>query len=393
MCRKVLILLLACLVTIGYAAAEALCFSPIHVNPKTGKDLPTYGKTARKPVKSIQYALSLADGNTTIFCAANAVFNESVIIDKHQITLRAKNPSLPPTINGSKSGPAISIKGPVRATIQDFIIQNGTIGVSCDSARVELSGSTIRNNGRGIDAEACNIVLSNSTITTNTEYGMYLRRNSTGKIENTQFSDNLSRALYIKNNAQATILSSKFQNNGERGIACAHTSSVQIEDSEISGNKGDGVSIAHNSSAYFGWEIGTVISGNGKAGVQVSGSSSLSAEKVTIQGNGSWGAVVGQESSFILEGGTINNNGNDGVLVYAHSIFYLNTGTIDHNTGDGIEVQEGSVVRFYAASGCSVTENGGYGIRCGQGGNAWSKPASLVDNTLGECFACSGICP
>ena len=393
MWRKGMILLMACVVTIGCFASEALSFSPLYVNPKTGKDLPTYGKTAKKPVKSIQYALSLADDNATILCAAKAVFNESIVIEKDRIKLKAQNPSAPPTISGTTSGPVISIQGPVRTTIQDIIIANGSIGVLCDSARVELLADTVKDNGRGIEANASNVLLKDSTISTNSEYGMYLRMNSTGKIQNTQFSDNLSRALYIKNNAHATIIGSKFLNNGERGIACNHTSSVQIEDCEISGNKGDGLFIGRNSSGYLGYETGTVISGNGKSGVVLSESSALQVDKVIIQGNASWGVVMGQESSFVLEGGTITNNANDGVLVFAQSIFYLNKGTIDHNTGDGIEVQGGSVVRFNAATGCAVTDNTGFGIRCGQGSNAWNKPASLTGNALGECSACSGICP
>ena len=276
MWRKGMILLMACVVTIGCFASEALSFSPLYVNPKTGKDLPTYGKTAKKPVKSIQYALSLADDNATILCAAKAVFNESIVIEKDRIKLKAQNPSAPPTISGTTSGPVISIQGPVRTTIQDFIIANGSVGVLCDSARVELLADTIRDNGEGIRSNESNILLRDSTISTNTDYGMYLRANSTGKIENTQFSDNLSRALYIKNNTHATIIGSKFLNNGERGIACAYSSSVQIEDSEISGNKAEGLSIAHNSSGYLGDKTGTVISGNGKSGVIVSGAAPCS---------------------------------------------------------------------------------------------------------------------
>ncbi|MDZ7967937.1 MAG: DUF1565 domain-containing protein [Nostoc sp. DedSLP03] len=235
----------------------------LFVNPGVGDDKASNGSESA-PVKTITYALRLANANTVIMLSTGTYSAETG--EEFPLILK---PGISIQGNPSNQGKEIIIQGGGDYLSRSFGGQNVTI-VGANQAL--LTGVTVTNSnprGYGLWIESSNPVVAENTFTGNTQDG-----------------------ISVSGNAAPTISKNYFDRNGANGITIAGNSSPQVKEN-IFHQTGFGINIAQNAAP--------IVIGN------------------QIQNNRS-GIIVQANARPILRNNSIQDNKEDGLVAIAQAM-------------------------------------------------------------------------
>jgi len=208
----------------------------IYVNSTTGSDASGAGAAEATPYKTITYALTKAQPNTTIQLAP-ATYSTNTgetfpLVIKQGVTLRGDE---------STKGQATLITGGGLYVSPTFARQNVTIrAFDCTITGVTVSNTN--KSGTGIWVESTNPAIANSTFTNNKREGIFVSGTGNPKIENNVFVQNEANGISVTKASQGEIRNNLFQNTGF-GLAIGGTSTPLLEGNQIVQNK-DGIVIS-----------------------------------------------------------------------------------------------------------------------------------------------------
>jgi len=224
------------------AAANAQKSSPVYyVNPQTGTNHATAGKTPETPVKSISYLLQSSLLPGTVINLAPGIYNSS------NETFPLKLPTgvilqgnMPESGNQNQDNREaireVLIVGGDFTTTRSWGQQNVTI-VASD--RSQISGVTVSNplrNGTGIWVETGNPIIRDNIFSKNNREGIFIGDNASPAIANNQFIDNISNGISISNEAGGEIHGNIFKNS-EFGVVIAGNAAPFFTQNQFDGHR------------------------------------------------------------------------------------------------------------------------------------------------------------
>jgi len=192
----------------------------LYVSSSIGKDSGDGTKTA--PLKTITYALKIAQPNTTILLAPGTYSRQTgevfPLILQSKITIKG---------NSFNSGKNVLIQGGGNFNSPTLKQKNITIVATNNSI---LNGVTITNpnlQGYGLWIESNGFVISKNTFTGNRLNGISIVGSNTGIIQKNSFYNNGGSGITISDNSQPEIRDNLFQNTGV-GIKISDDAAPQI---------------------------------------------------------------------------------------------------------------------------------------------------------------------
>jgi parallel beta-helix repeat protein len=204
-----------------------------YINPQTGNNRATAGKTPDTPFQSISYLLQSSLPPGTMIHLAPGVYNSS------QETFPLKLPT-GVILRGHPLEPGDDSQ-PVREVLivgGDFTLtrgwgqQNVTIVAGANS---QISGITVSNplkNGTGIWVETGSPTILNNTLEKNNREGIFIGRNANPRIENNRFVDNVGNGMSITDEATGEIQDNLFENN-QLGVAIAGNAAPTVTANQV----------------------------------------------------------------------------------------------------------------------------------------------------------------
>lgn len=224
------------------AAANPPKSPPVYyVNPQTGNNHATAGKTPENPFKSISYILESSLLPGTVINLAPGIYNSS------NETFPLKLPTgvilqgnMPESANQNQDNREaireVLIVGGNFTPTRNWGQQNVTI-VASD--RSQISGITVSNplrNGTGIWVETGNPIIRDNIFRKNNREGIFIGSNASPGISNNQFIDNISNGISISNEAGGEIRGNIFKNS-EFGVAIAGNAAPVFTDNKFQGHR------------------------------------------------------------------------------------------------------------------------------------------------------------
>ncbi|MBD1845677.1 DUF1565 domain-containing protein [Cyanobacteria bacterium FACHB-63] len=203
----------------------------LYVNPTTGSDQPTAGKTDAAPYRTITFALQQATAGTLIQLAPGNYTEQTgeqfPIVLKPGVVLRGDENS---------KGANFLIQGSGLTPSKVFGNQNATIRAANGG---EIRGVTVTNTvtrGTGIWVEDVDCIIANSTFTNSNREGIFIVGNSNPVVTDSVFTKNSGNGLSITGGARGTIRSNVFNDTGF-GLAIGGTSIPRLEGNQITQNQ------------------------------------------------------------------------------------------------------------------------------------------------------------
>jgi len=224
------------------AAANPPKSPPVYyVNPQTGNNHATAGKTPDTPFKSISYILesSLLPG-TVINLAPGIYYSSNETFPLKLPTGVILQGNMPESANQNQDNREaireVLIVGGNFTPTRNWGQQNVTI-VASD--RSQISGITVSNplrNGTGIWVETGNPIIRHNIFSKNNREGIFIGSNARPGISNNQFIDNISNGISISNEAGGEIRGNIFKNS-EFGVAIAGNAAPVFTDNKFQGHR------------------------------------------------------------------------------------------------------------------------------------------------------------
>lgn len=244
----------------------------LYVNPQSGTDSASAGKTEVAPYRTISYALQQATPGTTIQLASGKYNNEAFpLIIKSNVILKG---------NQSIQGQGVEIIGGGFYYSHTFARQNVTI-LAQDNAQV--FGLTITNpnsRGTGIWIESGQPIISNNTFIDSKREGVFVTGNAAPRIENNRFTNNDANGLSIAKEARGEIRNNIFDHTGF-GIAIGGISTPIVSDNQIRGNR-NGIVLTDSAHPRL---LSNLIEDNRDYGLVIIGQSEPNLDRNTFKGN------------------------------------------------------------------------------------------------------------
>lgn len=349
--KRLSVYLLATLLISALITANAFALT-FYVDASRGHDRPFWGRSAFKPFKTINYAISksckipdIISSETTIK-VAQGTYDETLSIECDSISIEgAGNETTIIDADGSDIA-VITINGAHRVTIKDLTVRRGYDGI------LATKGSAV--------------VLDGVNVEDNTTDGIQIDDGSNAQLSNCTTQRNGRRGIFVYNSSSATfknkIISSK---NTFNGIDIQGNSNVFINAVvESNQNYAQGLQIVTNSSALI--YNGTVSTNdNNSWGILISQSSHLATNNnstISSSGNSIDGILISYGSGLSVNGGTqafFENNDRHGVIVDSGNISTYNNGVliIRNNPSIGLNVYHGGVIDMWSG-GSTIVDNG-----------------------------------
>lgn len=223
----------------------------LYVNPLSGNDDRTSGN-ALSPLRTITYALEIAEPNTVILLAPGTYNTDS----GESFPLRLK-PGVTIQGNPETRGEGIAISGGGASERRHATI------VAVD--RSGIVGVTITNpNGYGVWIDSGSPSLLDNTFTENREDGIAIGGSGSPMVRGNQFIDNNASGLSVAGTSRADIRENTFQ-GADVGLAIAENAMPLIISNQISRNE-DGIVVRQNAQPIL---RGNVITENDRYGVAI----------------------------------------------------------------------------------------------------------------------------
>ncbi|MBD1822757.1 DUF1565 domain-containing protein [Cyanobacteria bacterium FACHB-DQ100] len=202
----------------------------LYVNPTTGSDQPTAGKTDAAPYRTITFALQQATAGTLIQLAPGNYTEQTgeqfPIVLKPGVVLRGDENS---------KGANFLIQGSGLTPSKAFGNQNAAIRAANSS---EIRGVTVTNivtRGTGIWVEDADCMIANSTFTNSNREGVFIVGNSSPVVTDNVFTKNSGNGISITGGARGVIRNNVFNATGF-GLAIGGNSIPRLEGNQITQN-------------------------------------------------------------------------------------------------------------------------------------------------------------
>ncbi len=203
----------------------------LYVNPTTGSDQATAGKTDAAPYRTITFAMQQASAGTLIQLAPGSYTQQSgeqfPIVLKPGVILRGDENS---------KGANVLIQGSGK-TQTKYVIGNQDAAIRAANGN-EIRGVTVTNpvtRGTGIWVEDVDCVIANSTFTNNNREGIFITGNSNPTVTDSAFVKNPGNGVSITASARGSIKNNVFNNTGF-GLAIGGSSIPRLEGNQITQN-------------------------------------------------------------------------------------------------------------------------------------------------------------
>lgn len=203
----------------------------LYVNPSTGADQPTGGRTEAAPYRTITFALQQATPGTVIQLAPGNYTKDTgeqfPIILKSGVILRGDE---------NNKGQNILIQGSGKTLSKTFAEQNAAIRMENSS---EIRGVTVTNKetrGSGIWVEDVDGIITNNTFTNNNREGVFVTGNSNPTVTDNVFTKNGGNGMSITSGARGLIRNNVFNDTGF-GLALGGNSIPRLEGNQITQNQ------------------------------------------------------------------------------------------------------------------------------------------------------------
>ncbi|BAU10204.1 hypothetical protein LEP3755_06840 [Leptolyngbya sp. NIES-3755] len=203
----------------------------LYVNPNTGSDQATSGRTDAAPFRTITFAMQQANAGTVIQLAPGNYTQQSAeqfpIVMKPGVILRGDENS---------KGANILIQGSGATLSKTFGQQNATIRAANGS---EIRGVTVTNTvtrGTGIWVEDVDCIIANSTFTNNNREGIFVTGNSNPIVADSVFTKNGGNGISITSGSRGVIRNNVFNDTGF-GLAIGGNSIPRLEGNQITQNQ------------------------------------------------------------------------------------------------------------------------------------------------------------
>jgi parallel beta-helix repeat protein len=357
--------------------------------------------------KTIAKALTLGDERKPLIVVVRGTCNESVAIDRSDVTLRGE-PGFGSAIHGPDS--AIDTVAVIanRVTVENLEItggQNGIIGIAADGLLVQgvtvqstgrngiayisgssgiIDGCTVQSNVRdGIVIESSSATITNCNISQNRN-GVVVITGGSARIgvdnlnvpaANT-INQNVQSGVVIGYGGQTIMAKNQITGNGAFGVMVSQGAATIAGLNNISGNVGQGINATQATvqigNPAFGFSTVNKIEGNGSAtspgGVFGFVGTAMVIRDAVISGNNGFGLILSLRSQAQVINSTIQNNVPAGL-----------------NSGDGIRLVMGSGL-FVAPPNSTVSGNAGWGLQCTDGESSVLNTSllGLSGNGLGD---------
>lgn len=204
--------------------------SVLYVNPNTGSDQATSGRTDAAPFRTITFAMQQANAGAVIQLAPGNYTQQSgeqfPIVMKPGVILRGDENS---------KGANVVIQGNGSTLSKTFGQQNVAIRAANGS---EIRGVTVTNTvtrGTGIWVEDVDCIIANSTFTNNNREGVFATGNSNPIVADSVFIKNSGNGISITDDARGLIRNNVFNNTGF-GLALGGNSIPRLEGNQITQN-------------------------------------------------------------------------------------------------------------------------------------------------------------
>ncbi|HIK32371.1 MAG TPA: DUF1565 domain-containing protein [Oscillatoriales cyanobacterium M59_W2019_021] len=223
----------------------------LYVNPLSGNDDRTSGN-ALSPLRTITYALEIAEPNTVILLAPGTYNADS----GESFPLRLK--------------PGVTIQGNPETRGEGIVISGGGSIDRRNAAIVAVDrsgvvGVTITNpNGYGVWIDSASPSLLDNTFTENREDGIAVGGSGAPIVKGNQFLDNQASGMSVAGTSRADIRENTFK-GADVGLKIAENASPLIISNQISGNE-DGIVVRQNAQPIL---RGNVITENDRYGVAI----------------------------------------------------------------------------------------------------------------------------
>lgn len=371
--------------------------------------------------ETIAKALTLGDERKPLLVLIRGTCNESVYIDRSDVTLRGET-GFGGAINGPDPNVDTVTVAANRVAIENLEIRGGRNGITgVGAAGLNVRNATVQSTGRngiayssgssgivdgctvqlnardGVVVETASATIINSTISQNSRIGVLIAIGGAARIgidnrnvgAGNTISQNGATGVNIIDGGQALIGMNQITGNGADPASTAGRSGIGVSQgtadiagsNNISGNAGQGI-FARSATVLigntaFGFSSVNTITGNGNAtspgGVFAFLGTAMLIRDAVISGNNGFGLGLSLRSHGQLFNSTIQNN--------------LPAGS---NPGDGIRLIFGSGL-FVTTPNSIVSGNAGFGLQCTDGESSVINTGllSLSGNGLG---AVSGSC-
>ena len=179
------------------------------------------------------------------------------------------------TINDASGGTDLVVTATNTLTFdfEGFAINGGAGGLGCFShSTCLLAGNTIQNSlGTGVTVNRSNAILQGDTIQNNAGRGVFAVNAANVTLAGETVQNNALAGVFAGYGTNLNVQFSSVNSNGAvAGIRVVEHSTLRLIDSTVSGNRNDGVSLESASAGAFqNFGVGSTISGNTAAGVQV----------------------------------------------------------------------------------------------------------------------------
>jgi parallel beta-helix repeat protein len=203
----------------------------LYVNPTTGNDQDTAGRTEATPYRTITYALQQAAPGTAIQLAPGTYAKES-----GEIFPLVLKPSV--IVRGSEGdkGANILIRGGGTIISKAFARQDVAILAAQGS---EVRGVTVTNpntRGTGVWVEDVTSTIANNTFTNSVREGVFATGNANPTVTDNVFTKNQGNGISITKASTGQVKNNSFVETGY-GLAINGTSTPLIEGNQISQNR------------------------------------------------------------------------------------------------------------------------------------------------------------
>ncbi len=338
--------------------------------------------------ETIAKALALGDERKPLIVVVRGTCNESVTIDRSDVTLRGE-PGFGSAINGPDSATdTVAVKAN-RVTVENLEItggQTGVIGIAAGGLMVRsvtvqftgrngiayssgssgiIDGCTVQSNVRdGVVIESSSATITNCNISKNRN-GISVITGGSARIgidnrnvpaANT-ISQNVQAGVAIVLGGQTIMAMNQITGNGTFGVFVSQGTANIAGLNNISGNIGQGINATSATvqigNPAFGFSTVNRIEGNGNAaspgGVFGFIGTVMVIRDAVISGNNGFGLILSLRSEAQVSSSTIRNNV-----------------PVGQYPGDGIRLVMGSGL-FATTPNSNVSGNAGRGLQCTDG--------------------------
>ncbi len=205
-------------------------YNIIHVNPRAGNDVQGIG-SQMQPLKTITYALQIAQPNTLILLA-NGVYSEQSgevfpLQMRSGVTLQG---------SGGPNAAQVLIQGGANYISPTQGLQNVTLLSAHNAGLANVTVSNPHPSGIGLWIETGSPIILENAFFRNGSTGVYIAGSGSPVIRNNYFAENRDAGLVIAGPSSAQVQGNVFENTGT-GISIAPGATPEITNNQVMHNQ------------------------------------------------------------------------------------------------------------------------------------------------------------